>query len=207
MSLESCPDAVNQLLKKLGAKNLKAVDIVTLTPADEEEKYENVVGILLTIPRDMIKPTEEDQAEDIFYVERETAGLGGIVSLINILGNGLDKIQFDEGSALKDWIDSAKDMSPVDRAKSLAENEALQNAIKLVLGDSVTPHDDVTHRMVSFVQLNGKAYEMNGVSEKAINIGDSQEDELVEKVAHRCMNYFEGEKETKFNLIALILEK
>jgi len=205
LSIESSPQVINDLLNQLGTLNVKAVDVVSLSPGEEDDRMENVLGILLTIPRKFMTNSEETNEQDgkeVFYTLKKGDNLSGVVSLVNIVANSMDKIKFDEGSVISAWIDSVQELSPEDRGTSLANQADINKSIEKIVCES----EEVTHQIIAFTQKDKSVYEMNGMTSLPVKIGEIQTGELVESVAQRCMHYLDGETESKFSLLAIITD-
>lgn len=208
LSLESTPKVINELLSKLGTKNAKAVDVVSLSPGEEDDRLENVLGILLTIPRKCFGSSDDSNEqvdEGIFYAKKNGHLPRGIFSLVNIIGNSLDKIEFEEDSVIYKWIQSVQDLSPVDRCDSLLDNSEI-DSITTEVAQNVTDSAEIQHEIIAFIKKGDSVYELNGDTPQPIKMVESSDVDLIESVSKRCMHYLDGEPETKFSVLAIIQE-
>ncbi|XP_076992842.1 ubiquitin carboxyl-terminal hydrolase isozyme L1 isoform X2 [Tamandua tetradactyla] len=105
----------------------------------------------------------------------------GTIGLIHAVANNQDKLDFEDGSVLKQFLSETEKMSPEDRAKCFEKNEAIQAAHDAVAQEGQCRVDDkVNFHFILFNNVDGHLYELDGRMPFPVNHGTSSEDSLLQ---------------------------
>ncbi|KAH0616235.1 hypothetical protein JD844_027206, partial [Phrynosoma platyrhinos] len=112
------------------------------------------------------KQTEELKGQEVsskvYFLKQTASNSCGTIGLIHAVANNQDKILFDEGSALKEFLNATADLSPDERAKRLENNKAIQDAHNAVAqeGQCRVEDDKVNFHFILFASVDGQLYEL-----------------------------------------------
>ncbi|XP_058526372.1 ubiquitin carboxyl-terminal hydrolase isozyme L1 [Ochotona princeps] len=155
------------------------------------------------------KQIEELKGQEIspkVYFMKQTIGNScGTIGLIHAVANNQDKMEFEDGSVLKQFLSETEKMSPEDRAKCFEKNEAIQAAHDAVAQEGQCRVDDkVNFHFIMFNNVDGHLYELDGRMPFPVNHGASSEDSLLQDAAKVCREFTEREQgEVRFSAVAL----
>ncbi|KAK2106999.1 hypothetical protein P7K49_016513 [Saguinus oedipus] len=113
------------------------------------------------------KQIEEVKGQEVspkVYFMKQTIGNScGTIGLIHAVANNQDKLVFEDGSVLKQFLSETEKMSPEDRAKCFEKNEAIQAAHDVVAQEGQRRVDDkVNFHFILFNNVDGHLYELDG---------------------------------------------
>ncbi|KAL1789889.1 ubiquitin carboxyl-terminal hydrolase isozyme L1 [Sigmodon hispidus] len=132
--MEINPEMLNKVLAKLGvAGQWRFADVLGL----EEETLGSVpspaCALLLLFPltaqhenfrKKQIEELKGQEVSPKVYFMKQTIGNScGTIGLIHAVANNQDKLEFEDGSVLKQFLSETEKMSPEDRAKCFEKNE------------------------------------------------------------------------------------
>ncbi len=129
----------------------------------------------------------------------------GTIGLIHAVANNQDKLNFDDGSVLKQFISETAKLSPEDRAKCFEKNEAIQAAHDAVAQEGQCRVDDeVNFHFILFNNVDGHLYELDGRMPFPINHGSNSDESVLKGAAEICRQFTEREEgEVRFSAVAL----
>ncbi|EAW92982.1 ubiquitin carboxyl-terminal esterase L1 (ubiquitin thiolesterase), isoform CRA_d, partial [Homo sapiens] len=205
-----------QVLSRLGvAGQWRFVDVLGL----EEESLGSVpapaCALLLLFPltaqhenfrKKQIEELKGQEVSPKVYFMKQTIGNScGTIGLIHAVANNQDKLGFEDGSVLKQFLSETEKMSPEDRAKCFEKNEAIQAAHDAVAQEGQCRVDDkVNFHFILFNNVDGHLYELDGRMPFPVNHGASSEDTLLKDAAKVCREFTEREQgEVRFSAVAL----
>ncbi|XP_053433658.1 ubiquitin carboxyl-terminal hydrolase isozyme L1 isoform X1 [Nycticebus coucang] len=205
-----------QVLARLGvAGQWRFADVLGL----EEESLGSVpapaCALLLLFPltaqhenfrKKQIEELKGQEVSPKVYFMKQTIGNScGTVGLIHAVANNQDKLEFEDGSVLKQFLSETEKMSPEDRAKCFEKNEAIQAAHDAVAQEGQCRVDDkVNFHFILFNNVDGHLYELDGRMPFPVNHGASSEDCLLQDAAKVCREFTEREQgEVRFSAVAL----
>uniref|UniRef100_A0A8C9QPV9 Ubiquitin carboxyl-terminal hydrolase n=1 Tax=Spermophilus dauricus TaxID=99837 RepID=A0A8C9QPV9_SPEDA len=137
--MEINPEMLNKVLARLGvAGQWRFADVLGL----EEDALGSVpapaCALLLLFPltaqhenfrKKQIEELKGQEVSPKVYFMKQTIGNScGTIGLIHAVANNQDKLEFEDGSVLKQFLSETEKMSPEDRAKCFEKNEAIQAA-------------------------------------------------------------------------------
>nr|XP_044985924.1 ubiquitin carboxyl-terminal hydrolase isozyme L1 isoform X1 [Jaculus jaculus] len=227
--MEINPEMLNKVLARLGvAGQWRFVDVLGL----EEETLGSVpspaCALLLLFPltaqhenfrKKQIEELKGQEVSSRVYFMKQTIGNScGTIGLIHAVANNQDKLEFEDGSVLKQFLSETEKMSPEDRAKCFEKNEAIQAAHDAVAQEgqcrvnatNTNPRqaaqvdDKVNFHFILFNNVDGHLYELDGRMPFPVNHGSSSEDSLLQDAAKVCREFTEREQgEVRFSAVAL----
>uniref|UniRef100_A0A2K5QVQ1 Ubiquitin carboxyl-terminal hydrolase n=1 Tax=Cebus imitator TaxID=2715852 RepID=A0A2K5QVQ1_CEBIM len=183
-----------EVLSRLGvAGQWRFVDVLGL----EEESLGSVpapaCALLLLFPltaqhenfrKKQIEELKGQEVSPKVYFMKQTIGNScGTIGLIHAVANNQDKLGFEDGSVLKQFLSETEKMSPEDRAKCFEKNEAIQAAHDAVAQEGQCRVDDkVNFHFILFNNVDGHLYELDGRMPFPVNHGTSSEDTLLQVI-------------------------
>ncbi|XP_054579825.1 ubiquitin carboxyl-terminal hydrolase isozyme L1 isoform X1 [Eptesicus fuscus] len=205
-----------QVLARLGvAGQWRFVDVLGL----EEDALSSVpapaCALLLLFPltaqhenfrKKQIEELKGQEVSPKVYFMKQTIGNScGTIGLIHAVANNQDKLEFEDGSVLKQFLSETEKLSPEDRAKCFEKNEAIQTAHDAVAQEGQCRVDDkVNFHFILFNNVDGHLYELDGRMPFPVNHGTSAEDSLLQDAAKVCREFTEREQgEVRFSAVAL----
>ncbi|KAK2498423.1 hypothetical protein MC885_001683 [Smutsia gigantea] len=233
--MEINPEMLNKVLARLGVTGQwRFVDVLGL----EEEALGSVpapaCALLLLFPltaqhenfrKKQIEELKGQEVSPKVYFMKQTIGNAcGTIGLIHAVANNQDKLEFEDGSVLKQFLSETEKLSPEDRAKCFEKNEAIQAAHDAVAQEGqcrvnantyqshaaqarpVFPlvDDKVNFHFILFNNVDGHLYELDGRMPFPVNHGTSSEDSLLQDAAKVCREFTEREQgEVRFSAVAL----
>ncbi|NXE44815.1 UCHL1 hydrolase, partial [Casuarius casuarius] len=173
---------------------------------------------------------DQEISSKVYFLKQAVSNSCGTIGLIHAVANNKDKLKFDEGSALKKFLDETADLSPEERAKRFASNKvcglykllialstlgysnlcllylkAIQEVHNSVAQEGQCRVDDnsVNFHFILFVNVDGHLYELDGRMPFPVNHGTSSDDLLLKDSAKICRQFTEREKgEVRFSAVA-----
>ncbi|KAG8516545.1 Ubiquitin carboxyl-terminal hydrolase isozyme L1 [Galemys pyrenaicus] len=166
------PVSSPQVLARLGvAGQWRFADVLGL----EEEALGSVpapaCALLLLFPltaqhenfrKKQIEELKGQEVSPKVYFMKQTIGNScGTIGLIHAVANNKDKLEFEDGSVLKQFLSETEKLSPEDRAKCFEKNEAIQAAHDAVAQEGQCRVDDkVNFHFILFNNVDGHLYEL-----------------------------------------------
>ncbi|KAL8207446.1 UNVERIFIED_CONTAM: Ubiquitin carboxyl-terminal hydrolase isozyme L1 [Gekko kuhli] len=215
--MEINPEMLNKVLSRLGVSpGWRFVDVLGF----EEDSLNSVpnpsCAMLLLFPLTAQhenfrkKQIEELKGEEVspkvYFLKQTASNSCGTIGLVHAVANNQDKISFDKGSALKEFLNATADLSPDERAKRLENNKAIQEAHNAVAqeGQCRVEDDKVNFHFILFATVDGHLYELDGRLPFPINHGASSDGALLKASAKICRQFTEREQgEVRFSAVAL----
>ncbi|XP_056587260.1 ubiquitin carboxyl-terminal hydrolase isozyme L1 [Triplophysa dalaica] len=210
--MEINPEMLNKVLSKLGVgSSWRYVDVLGL----EDESLSGVpspcCALMLLFP--LTQQHEEFRSKQsvgngqgVYFLKQTVVNSCGTVGLIHAVANNQDIIDFDNNSALKSFLDATSGMSAAERAKKLEKNKAFQETHDAVAdeGQCRPAPDKVNFHFITFVNVNGQLYELDGRIDGPVSHGATKPESFVLDAARVCREFMEREKgEVRFSAVAL----
>ncbi|XP_063160588.1 ubiquitin carboxyl-terminal hydrolase isozyme L3 isoform X3 [Candoia aspera] len=205
LPLEANPEVTNQFLRQLGIQpSWQFVDVYGADPELLGLVPRPVCALLLLFPvtekyetfrmeeEEKIKARGQEVKPAVYFMKQTISNACGTIGLIHTIANNRDKIDFEEDSSLKKFLDDSVPMSPEQRAKYLETYEAPS------IDEKVDLH------FIALVNVDGTLYELDGRKPFPINHGQSNVDTFLEDAVEVCKKFMERDPdELRFNAIAL----
>jgi len=223
LPIESNPEVMNSFLHKLGVP--KTWEINDVFGLDQELLMflpQPVLSFLLLFPitekyHQFSKEADEkiaaqtDLSPNLFYMKQTISNACGTVALIHSVANNCGSqgnIKLEENSYLQKFISDSKDKSPDERAEMLENNDAICDVHDEVAraGQTNAPsiEDSVDYHFISFVQVDGDLYELDGRKSGPLKLGKSSPESYLADAAAACKEYMARDPENiNFTIVAL----
>uniref|UniRef100_A0A8C9UN85 Ubiquitin carboxyl-terminal hydrolase n=1 Tax=Spermophilus dauricus TaxID=99837 RepID=A0A8C9UN85_SPEDA len=131
----------------------------------------------------------QEVSPKVYFMKQTIGNSCGTIGLIHAVANNQDKLEFEDGSVLKQFLSETEKMSPEDRAKCFEKNEV---------------DDKVNFHFILFNNVDGHLYELDGRMPFPVNHGTSSEGSLLQDAAKVCREFTEREQgEVRFSAVAL----
>ncbi|XP_023973728.1 ubiquitin carboxyl-terminal hydrolase isozyme L1 [Physeter macrocephalus] len=147
----------------------------------------------------------QEVSPKVYFMKQTIGNSCGTIGLIHAVANNQDKLEFEDGSVLKQFLSETEKLSPEDRAKCFEKNEAIQAAHDAVAQEGQCRVDDkVNFHFILFNNVDGHLYELDGRMPFPVNHGTSSEGSLLQDAAKVCREFTEREQgEVRFSAVAL----
>ncbi|XP_073436495.1 ubiquitin carboxyl-terminal hydrolase isozyme L3 isoform X2 [Dendrobates tinctorius] len=220
LPLEANPEVMNQFLKQLGVgTRWQFVDVYGLDPELLSLVPRPVCALLLLFPvtgkyehfraeeEEKIKSHGQDVDSSVYFMKQTISNACGTIGLIHAVANNRDKLDFENDSALKKFLDDSTSLSPEERAKFLEKDESIRvtHESSAQEGQTEAPNidDKVDLHFVAFVHLQDHLYELDGRKPFPVNHGKTSEDTLLEDAIEVCRKFMQRDPdELRFTVVA-----
>ncbi|KAK7161897.1 hypothetical protein R3I94_004532 [Phoxinus phoxinus] len=210
--MEINPEMLNKVLSKLGVgSSWRFVDVLGL----EDESLSGVpspcCAMMLLFPltqqhEDFRSKQSVEDTKLVYFLKQTVVNSCGTVGLVHAVANNQDSIDFDNNSTLKKFLKATSGMSAAERAKELEQNKDIQETHDAVAneGECRPEADEVNFHFITFVNVNGQLYELDGRIDGPVSHGPTKPESLVMDAARVCREFTEREKgEVRFSAVAL----
>ncbi|KAG7458723.1 hypothetical protein MATL_G00223650 [Megalops atlanticus] len=215
--MEINPEMLNKVLCKLGVGgSWRFVDVLGL----EDELLSSVptpsCAMMLLFPltqqhecfreKQMEELGEKQEDPKVYFLKQTVVNSCGTVGLLHAVANNQDKLEFENGSVLKQFLDDTANMSAEERAKQLESNKEIHTAHDEVAaeGQCRVEADKVNFHFITFVNVDGQLYELDGKMNFPVKHGAANDDSFIMEAAKICRQFTEREKdEVRFSAVAL----
>ncbi|XP_069545329.1 ubiquitin carboxyl-terminal hydrolase isozyme L1 [Brachyistius frenatus] len=212
--MEINPEMLNKMMSKLGVgETWKFVDVLGLEGEQLSDVPKPCCALMLLFPltqqHESFRAQQADKisgGSEVYFLKQTAVNSCGTIALLHVVANNKGKLTFDNGSALKTFLDETANMSPDDRAKHLEKSKAIREAHNevAVQGQCRPEADRVNFHFIAFVNVNGQLYEFDGKMNGAVNHGAAKEDSFIMDAAKVCRGFMEREHgEVRFSAVAL----
>jgi len=185
LPLESNPQAMNDFAYNLGLDSQWAyTDVYGLDPELLSFLPRPVIALLLLFPvsenyerhrreeAELLGRKEQEISSSIFFVKQTISNACGTIGLLHSLANNYHTLG---DGALKHFVDKARELDPLEKAKMLESNDELAKAADTCArsGQTATPNleDEVDLHFICLVEKDGHLYELDGRKQFPINHG------------------------------------
>eukprot|EP00304_Pavlova_gyrans_P006975 CAMPEP_0206050276 /NCGR_PEP_ID=MMETSP1466-20131121/28807_1 /ASSEMBLY_ACC=CAM_ASM_001126 /TAXON_ID=44452 /ORGANISM="Pavlova gyrans, Strain CCMP608" /LENGTH=305 /DNA_ID=CAMNT_0053425387 /DNA_START=48 /DNA_END=966 /DNA_ORIENTATION=- len=217
LPLESNPEVLNEFATKIGSQGAFAFhDVFGLDPELLAMVPRPCIAVTLLFPSDAMKPakaeqlrklSEEDYKPDdgIFFMRQYVGNACGTIAAVHALANNSFVLGSDSG--LAQFVAQNTNLTPEDRGANLARAKFISQATEASAqeGQTATPGlgDEVNHHFITFVNIGGVVYELDGAKPYPINHGPVGEDLLAAVAEVIKREFIAHVPDGMFNVMAL----
>lgn len=224
LPLESNPEVMSKFLSCLGMKpTWQFGDVYGLDPELLSMVPRPVCAVLLLFPitekyeafkqeeEETLKTKKQDISSDVYFMKQTIGNACGTIGIIHAVANNLKHLEFESDSPLKKFFEKTSKMNPEERAAFLEKDESIRvmHESSAQEGQTEAPSADerVNLHFISFVNVGGQLYELDGRKPFPIVHGDTSEETLLEDAVDVCKTFMARDpQEVRFTIIALCKE-
>ncbi|CAL8143646.1 unnamed protein product [Orchesella dallaii] len=221
--IESDPGVFTELIREFGCKGLQVEELWSLEE-DDFNRLKPVHGLIFLFK--WIGPStsgtsegsvvEDSRLEKIFFPRQVINNACASFAIISTLMN-LDHPDVELGKVLSEFKDFTKSFDPAMKGLALSNSETIRSVhnsfARQTLFEfeekSASKDDDVYH-FVSFLPINGRLYELDGLRDGPVDHGAISDGKdwtnLVRTVLQERINRY-NEGEIHFNLMAIVSDR
>lgn len=211
--MEINPEMLNKMMEKLGVGGNCFVDVLGLEEDQLSAVPKPCCALMLLFPLTQQHQSFRKQQADkvaagseVYFLKQTVGNSCGTIALLHAVGNNKDSMTFNDGSALKKFLDDTAGMSIDERAKHFEENQAIKEAHNDIAaqGQCRPEADKVNFHFIAFANVNGHLFEFDGKMEGAVDHGTTKDESFVTDAAKVCRGFMEREEgEVRFSAVAL----
>lgn len=220
LPLESNPEVMSKFLTCLGMKpTWQFGDVYGLDPELLMMVPRPVCAVLLLFPitekyeafkkeeEERLK-TEKQDTSDVYFIKQTIGNACGTIGIIHVVANNLKHLEFESDSPLKTFLEKTSKMNPEERATFLENDESIRvmHESSAQEGQTEAPSADerVNLHFISFVNVGGQLYELDGRKPFPIAHGKTSEETFLEDAVEVCKIFMARDPdEVCFTIIAL----
>mmetsp|Transcript_18234 Transcript_18234/g.35820 ORF Transcript_18234/g.35820 Transcript_18234/m.35820 type:complete len:247 (-) Transcript_18234:58-798(-) len=224
LPLESNPDVLNNFLERMGVEG--GVEFHDVFGLDDELLMmipQPVVAMCLLFPSTKINKIRREQLKGkcimdpaekgIFYLHQlpQFGNACGTIACVHATAN-VPSIAFSKDSPLGAFIEENRGLDPDTIGHNLADTVSIHEASEhsASSGTTETPdrNDDVEGHFISFVFMDGRLIELDGMMPGPIDHGETTQENFTKNVADIIKNQFMAldPDSVNFNVTALSIE-
>uniref|UniRef100_A0A8C6S9U1 Ubiquitin carboxyl-terminal hydrolase n=1 Tax=Neogobius melanostomus TaxID=47308 RepID=A0A8C6S9U1_9GOBI len=155
-----------------------------------------------------LKTEKQDVSSDVYFIKQTIGNACGTIGIIHAVANNLKHLEFESDSMLKKFLEKTSKMNPEERAAFLEKDETIRvtHESSAQEGQTEAPSADerVNLHFISFVNVGGQLYELDGRKPFPIVHGKTSEETLLEDAVDVCKIFMARDPdEVCFTIIAL----
>eukprot|EP00026_Physarum_polycephalum_P017833 Phypoly_transcript_19188.p1 GENE.Phypoly_transcript_19188~~Phypoly_transcript_19188.p1 ORF type:complete len:237 (+),score=49.25 Phypoly_transcript_19188:36-713(+) len=213
--LESDPEVFTNFIRKGGIKNYSFHELFSL----EELSFipQPALAVILLYPDESeggnlifdTSSTSVAQQEDIYFMKQHNVGNAcGTIAVIHSIANNINSLEFDSTSFLKDFVNSTKQNSPLEKCHLMATNEQILKASDSCAREGQTAvaeaDDELDYHYICFINKNNSIYQLDGMHAGPVLLQSTSESSFLQDVVqHVKVNFIEKADKIQFNIVAL----
>jgi len=212
--IESDPGVFTELIRGFGVEGVQVEELYSL---DDESFNElrPIYGLIFLFKwRQGDEPSGQlDPEAKVFFAQQVISNACATQAIVNLLLNVQATEDIKLGATLEEFRDFVTGFDPANRGLCLSNSEkirAVHNSFarpNYFEVDVRTPAKEENYHFITYVPINGRIYELDGLRDAPIDLGPVQENEdwlttVRPVIARRIEKYNEGE--IHFNLMAMI---
>eukprot|EP00462_Mataza_sp_D1_P008567 CAMPEP_0175152516 /NCGR_PEP_ID=MMETSP0087-20121206/19158_1 /TAXON_ID=136419 /ORGANISM="Unknown Unknown, Strain D1" /LENGTH=311 /DNA_ID=CAMNT_0016438959 /DNA_START=11 /DNA_END=946 /DNA_ORIENTATION=+ len=215
-TIESDPGVFTELISEIGVKGVEVAELYELS-AEEFQRMPSVYGLvfLFQCVKDDTPVKTEDMGTEVFFAKQVINNACATQAIINVLMN---RPEIELGEEVSSFKSFAKELPPDMRGLAIGNSSKFRNAhnsfaipepFHFEEKKEKDEDGEAPFHFIGYVPVNGKVYELDGLQEGPVLVGDCNMDTWYDvarpAIQARIAKY--SEKSIKFNLLALVKSK
>ncbi|EFA84077.1 peptidase C12 family protein [Heterostelium album PN500] len=219
--LEANPEVLTSFMQNLGVpEEWEFCDIYGIDSELLDMVPKPCIAVLLLFPitnsyeqqryklEDDIKSKGQIVSDKVYFMKQYIGNACGTIGVVHSVLNNANVIKFKDGF-FKNFLNTTTNLNVEQRATALALNTEIEKSheISALQGQSSVPDEDepVILHFVSFVNVDGHLYELDGRKPFPINHSTTTEATFLEDVSKVLQKMIEeNPEEIRFNLMGLV---
>eukprot|EP01133_Synstelium_polycarpum_P016181 gene16181-19259_t len=219
--LEANPEVLTKFMQNLGVpSNWEWCDIFGIDAELLDMVPKPCAAVILLFPitedyekqrweqEDRIKEEGQTVSDKVYFMKQYIGNACGTIGIIHSVLNNANVIDFKDGF-FKNFLHTTAKLGVEERATALCRNTEIEKSHELsaLQGQSSVPDEDepVILHFVSFVNVDGHLYELDGRKPFPINHSETSADTFLVDVAKVLQNMIDDNPtEIRFNLMGLV---
>ncbi|KAI8761392.1 ubiquitin carboxyl-terminal hydrolase isozyme L5 [Biomphalaria glabrata] len=218
--IESDPGVFTELIKGFGCRGVQVEEIWSLDP-ESFESLKPVHGLIFLFkwspnqePDDSI--VQDSRLQKIFFASQVINNACATQAILSILLNCTHE-DIELGDTLSNFKDFAQDLDPGLRGLSLSNSDTIREVHNsfarqqmFEFDEKVSKKDDDVFHFVSYLPIDGRLYELDGLKSGPVDLGALPADkdwlDMVRPIIEKRMHKYSAD-EIHFNLMAVVSDR